>query len=123
MVEEEIQEEVVADSKKQKKIVRRRKSKKEKENVLTSAVRLAVESGKVEYGLKSVTTNVKVLVVANNLPENMKAKITEFTKSVPVISFDGSSMDLGSVCGCPFPVSVLSISDVGSSNILEMIKK
>jgi large subunit ribosomal protein L30e len=43
--------------------------------------------------------------------------------NVPLIQFEGNSMELGSVCGKPFPVSVLSVFEEGSSNILELAKK
>ena len=110
---------------KQKKAVRRRKSKKEKENPITGAIRLAVESGKVEYGAKSMMNNAKLFVVSNSLPSELMMKIEGKAKeaSVPILRFVGSSMELGSVCGCPFPVSVLSVINPGTSNILELADK
>ena len=39
---------------------------------------------------------------------------------IPVHIFDGSSVDLGSICGKPFTVSVLVIQEPGDSNILEL---
>ena len=110
---------------KQKKAVRRRKSKKEKENPITGAIRLAVESGKVEYGAKSMSTSAKLYVVSNNLPTDLLTKIEAKAKagSIAILKFQGSSMELGSVCGCPFPVSVLSVVNPGTSNILELVEK
>ncbi len=116
-----------AKEKKQKKVVRRRKTKKERENPLTMAVRLAVESGKVDFGGRAgiSSTDPKLFIVANNAPGDIKAKIESRSKTsnVPLIQFEGSSMELGSVCGKPFPVSVLSVFEEGSSNILELAKK
>lgn len=112
--------------KKKKKVVRRRKSKKEKEKPLISAVRLAVESGKVDFGARTgIKTKAKLFVVAGNAPDRIKEKVSTYAKTsdIPLITFDGSSMELGSVCGRPFPVSVLSVYDEGSSNILELAKK
>lgn len=116
--------------KKQKKVVRRRKSKKERENPLTMAVRLAVESGKVEFGGKAgissaLAANAKLYVVANNAPGDIRGRVDTYCKAsgIPVILFEGSSMELGSVCGKPFPVSVLSVFEEGSSNIMELAKK
>jgi large subunit ribosomal protein L30e len=132
MTEEEIQEEVEQKEEpkkvKVKKVVRRRKTKKERENPLTVAIRLAVESGSVEFGAKASMSSsgdrAKLLVVANNIPDKMKTEVESFAKTskVPLITFEGSSMDLGSVCGKPFPVSVLSVYKEGSSNILELVK-
>lgn len=116
--------------KKKKKVVRRRKTKKERENVLTAAVRLTVESGKVEFGARtgiaaSILGKAKLFVVATNTPQEIRSKVEGFAKAskIPVIEFDGTTMELGSVCGRPFPVSVLSVYEEGSSNIMEMAEK
>ncbi|MDO8554229.1 MAG: 50S ribosomal protein L30e [Candidatus Micrarchaeota archaeon] len=110
-----------------KKVVRRRKSKKEKENPLSAAIRLAVESGKVEFGsnigLKNAAVGkAKLFVVAGNVSGVME-KFKALKSEVPTIEFEGSSIDLGSICGKPFPISILSIYEQGSSNILDLVKK
>jgi large subunit ribosomal protein L30e len=115
--------------KKKKKVVRRRKTKKERENPLTTAVRLTVESGKVEFGSRrgvsaSLNGKAKLFVVAENTPAEVKSEVHKYAElsKVPVIDFPGSSMELGSVCGRPFPVAVLSVYDAGTSNIMELAK-
>lgn len=115
-------------AKKKKKVVRRRKTK-EKENPLISAIRLAVESGKTEFGAKtgildSMQGNAKAFVVAENTPEEVKSKVMMFAKKTktPVIVFPGNTMELGAVCGKPFSVSVLSVYEAGNSNILDLAK-
>lgn len=122
-------EEIEEKKPKKKKVVRRRKTKKERENPLTVALRLTVESGKVEFGARrglsnSLTAKAKLFVVASNTPADVKAQVQKYAElsKVPVIRFPGSSMELGSVCGKPFPVSVLSVYDAGSSNIMAMAK-
>lgn len=116
--------------KKKKKVVRRRKTKRERENPLTTAVRLAVESGKVEFGARSGVAasqsgKAKLFVTAANTPSEIKGRVEKAAKDagVPLIEFEGSSMELGSVCGKPFPVSVLSVYEEGASNIMELVKK
>jgi large subunit ribosomal protein L30e len=115
---------------KKRKVVRRRKTRKERENPLTMALRLAVESGKVDFGGKAgissaMQGSAKLLVMSNNTPEGIRSKVEGYSKSsgIPLVRFEGSSMELGSVCGKPFPVSVLSVFEEGSSNILELAKK
>ncbi|MFH1520354.1 MAG: 50S ribosomal protein L30e [Candidatus Micrarchaeota archaeon] len=127
-VQEEVEEKVTKKIK-VKKLVRRRKTKKERENPITVAIRLAVESGSVEFGTRtSISPNndakAKLFIMANNLPVAIKEKVEIFAKKseIPIIVFDGSSMDLGSVCGKPYPVSVLSVYKEGSSNILDLAK-
>lgn len=116
--------------KKTRKVVRRRKSKKEKEQPISAAIRLAVETGKVEFGARTglmagIMGSAKLFVIANNTPSETKTKVSTYAKSsgVALIEFDGTTMDLGSVCGKPFPVSVLSVYDTGSSPIMELAKK
>ena len=115
---------------KEKKAVKKRKSRKEKENPLARAVRLAVETGKVEFGAKtgvkdSLLGKAKLLVIASNAPRELQEDISQYAKlsAISVVKFDGTSMELGSICGKPYPVSVLSIYDAGSSDILEISKK
>jgi len=131
--EAEEADEAIAEEKKEKKkkkVVRRRKTKKERENPLTLAVRLAVESGKVEFGARtgiaaSILGDAKLFIIANNTPAETKTKVEGYAKAskIPVIEFEGNTMELGSVCGKPFPVSVLSVYEEGSSSILEIAKK
>ncbi len=110
---------------KKTRVVRRRKSRKEKERPLTGAMRLAVESGKVDFGSRTASSKAKLFVVAGNAQPDVRARVMALSKAsdIPVIEFEGSSMELGSVCGKPFPVSVLSIYEEGSSSILELAKK
>jgi len=116
--------------KKTRKVVRRRKSKKEKEQPIAAAIRLAVESGKVEFGARTglmagIMGKAKLFVIASNTPDQTRTKMSAYSKSsgIPLLDFEGSTMDLGSVCGKPFPVSVLSVFEVGSSPIMELAKK
>ena len=116
--------------KKKKKVVRRRKTRKEKENPLQVALRLAVESGKVGFGARTgivaaLLGKPKAFVIAVNTPYETREKVTSYAKlsAIPVIDFDGSTMELGSICGKPFPVSVLSVYEPGTSNILKLAKK
>jgi len=137
ITEEEIAEEGVEGEaeakpkkKKTKKVVRRRKTKKEKEKPITSAIRLAVESGKVEFGARtgmkaSLLGQAKLFVMASNTPSEIMHKVEQYcgVSKIPLIVFEGTSMELGSVCGKPFPVTVLSVMDPGASTIMDLALK
>lgn len=121
------EDEPTAKKKKQKKVVHRRKSKKEKEKPLSSAIRLTVEGGKVEFGARkgikaSLLGKAKLFVLAANAPEHIRESVIKFSKisEIPVIEFDGNSLELGSVCGKPFSVCVLSVYDEGTSQIMKL---
>jgi ribosomal protein L7Ae-like RNA K-turn-binding protein len=80
---EDVEEVPEKKPKKKKKVVRRRKTKKERENPLTVAVRLAVESGKVEFGARRGISLVlkgkaKLFVVAKNTPKEVRDKVLNY---------------------------------------------
>jgi large subunit ribosomal protein L30e len=113
-----------------RKVVRRRKSKKEKEKPLTAAIRLAVENGEVGFGARkgtraSLLGKAKLFVIASNAPDKIRDEVSKYATAsgIPVITFEGSSLELGSVCGKPFSVSVLSVYDPKSSPIMDLIGK
>ena len=85
------------------------------------ALKAAISTGKVEFGLDQTTKAVKakkaqMIVLARNCPsEELKS-----CKDVKVHVFEGNNMELGALCGKPFSVSALAIIDKGSSNILTL---
>ncbi|MBI2079227.1 50S ribosomal protein L30e [Candidatus Micrarchaeota archaeon] len=124
-----IQEETVEEHPKRR-LVRRRKSKKERESPVSQALRLAVESGKVEFGSKKSVKNsligkTKLFVISANTPKASKDIVTRNAElsNTPILNFEGSSLELGSICGKPYPVAILSVYEVGSSNIMDLTKK
>ncbi len=85
---------------------------------LTEEIQNAVKSKNVVLGFRNSIKIIKngkpkLVVLANNIPEEMKKKIEVDLKSTKakVEVFDGSSKDLGVACGKPFPVSTLVIRD------------
>jgi large subunit ribosomal protein L30e len=93
------------------------------------AIRMAVDTGDVTFGARGTATAAstgasKMIVIASNCPKKTRDEIEQNSKisGVPVIVFGGTSIELGSLCGKPFPVSTLSITDPGNSNILEAVK-
>jgi len=113
----------------EKKLIRRRMPKKTTLSTLHAALRLAVETGKVQFGTRSAVKNTllgnaRVLVLAANAPISTREQIQRYSalSSIPLIEFDGSSLELGSVCGKPYPVSLLSVYEMGSSNLMELAR-
>lgn len=112
------------------KVIRKRKSKKEKENPLSGAIRLAVESGKVGFGSRKgirelLMGTAKLAVVAGNVPSELAEDARRYGElsGIPMVEFPGTSIELGSICGKPFPVSVLVVYEEGASNIMDFGKK
>lgn len=55
----------------------------------------------------------KLIIIANNIPKELLKNIEEIAKNlnVKIEFYQGSSLDLGILCGKPFPISTLAIVD------------
>ncbi|MEM7821615.1 MAG: 50S ribosomal protein L30e [Candidatus Aenigmatarchaeota archaeon] len=83
---------------------------------LTEVIRTALKENKAIIGyrksIKFIKLNTaKIIVVAKNSPEEIRKEIEHNAKikGVKVEIFDGSSKELGVICGKPFPVTTLVI--------------
>ncbi len=83
---------------------------------LTESIQEAIKSSKIIIGYKESIKFIKLnspklIVISKNIPEKMKKEIEHNAKisGTNIEIFDGTSTDLGIVCGEPFPVSALVI--------------
>lgn len=90
-------------------------------------IRNAVEKGKVLLGARetlNATHNkkAKMVIVSSNCPASAREDLERYSKmsNVRVYRFKGTSMELGSVCGKPFSISMLTVLDPGESEVLEL---
>jgi len=95
---------------------------------INRSIRIAVDTGKVTYGAESarkalLNKQAKLVVIASNTPQGIRADVLRYAKlsEIPVLEFPGSSLDLGATCGRPHFVSVLTIFDVGDSDIMSAV--
>jgi len=93
---------------------------------LEKAVRTAVDTGKVELGTDrtrklALTGRAKMVVVAGNCPQDAERDLRRYCdlSGIPVVSFRGTSIEVGMVCGKPFPVCAMGVVEEGSSDILK----
>jgi large subunit ribosomal protein L30e len=93
-------------------------------------LRLALSTGRVQLGSKTAVREMrrgraKMAILSSNCPaENAEAIQTYGRLSeIPVLKHAKDSVDLGVLCGKPYPVSAMVISDPGDSNILEISKE
>ena len=91
------------------------------------AISAAVKTGKVSLGAGSALQNAqtgkaKLIILAANCPEDVRADIEYYSKlsKVPMLVYKGTSLDLAAVCGKPFSVSALSIREPGDSEIMRV---
>lgn len=90
-------------------------------------IRVAVDTGNVTLGSEKSIQGLKhgkgkLIIIAQNCPREIKEDVLHYSKlsDIPVYNYEGTSVDLGSVCGKPFTVATLTIKDPGDSNILEV---
>lgn len=93
---------------------------------LNKSIRLAVDTGKVFLGneqtLKTALNgSAKLVIIAANCPANKKQDLQHYCKlsNIQVLEFNGTGIELGTVCGKPFPISSMSIIEGGNSDILQ----
>jgi large subunit ribosomal protein L30e len=93
-------------------------------------LRLALSTGKVQLGSKAVVRELrrgraKLAIVSSNCPREARETIDNYGKlsEIPVMEHPKDSVDLGTLCGKPFPVSAMVINDPGDSKILDLVKK
>jgi large subunit ribosomal protein L30e len=79
-------------------------------------LRDALKENKVVIGSKTTIKylklgNVKLIVMANNCPENVTKDIEHYSKlsGIEVKKFDGTAKQLGVFCGKPFAIASLAI--------------
>lgn len=94
------------------------------------SIRMAVSTGEVLLGknetLRSLNTGkCKLVVAANNVPRDLMITLKKRAEmnGVPVYEFEGTSVELGSVCGKPYPVMMMAVIREGDSDILSLVKR
>lgn len=83
---------------------------------LTEDIQSAIKSKNAIVGyngsINYIKTNTpKMIIVANNLPQSMKQELEHNSKvsKAKFEIFEGTSRELGVVCGKPFPVTTIII--------------
>lgn len=83
---------------------------------LIEDVQAAVKAGKAIIGYRQTlkaakTGSPKMIVISGNMPEAMKKNIEQNAKAagIDMQIFDGTSTQLGVVCGKSFPISAIAI--------------
>ncbi|OYT40041.1 MAG: 50S ribosomal protein L30e [Desulfurococcales archaeon ex4484_58] len=94
------------------------------------ALQMTIKTGQVVLGTKRTLKLVlhgkaKLVIIAANAPPEIKNDFKYYAKlsNIPVYIFPGTNIELGTIAGKPFGVSVMAVIDPGQSNILEIIKE
>ncbi|MDR3223073.1 MAG: 50S ribosomal protein L30e [Methanobrevibacter sp.] len=92
-------------------------------------IRVAVDTGDVILGSEKSIQSLKLgdgklVVVAKNSPKEIIEDVEYYSKlsEIPMHVYEGTSVDLGSVCGKPFTVATLIVKNPGDSTILDLME-
>ena len=129
-------------------MVSSKKKSKQGDNI-SSSLALMVKSGKYALGTKETikslrsgkctfrfvadssvnkknshiqhTITAKLVLISNNCPKLRKSEIEYYAmlSKTPVHHFNGNNIALGTACGKYFRVSMMTVTDVGDSDILK----
>ncbi len=93
-------------------------------------IRRTVETGEILIGTEECLNalknkNVKLIIYAENISEDTADDIEYYCRllEIPLYKFKGSSVDLGTVAGKPYVISVIAVMNPGESNILSISSK
>ncbi|MEM0372901.1 MAG: 50S ribosomal protein L30e [archaeon] len=94
---------------------------------ISAGIKRIMATGKIEYGSKKTLENIrsgkaKAVIIADNAPAGLRADIEQYAKisETPVVVFDGTSLELGRVCGKPFVVTSIAVTNAGDVKIKEL---
>ncbi len=90
-------------------------------------IRRAVDTGKVLFGTKESLYSLKhgdglLLVVTKNAPTLDLEEMAHIATlaNVPLYKFAGNGLELGNVCGKPYVISTLLVTNEGKSKVLQL---
>jgi large subunit ribosomal protein L30e len=96
---------------------------------LEKAIRMSVDTGKVEFGTKTCKSlaahgKAKLVLIAGNCPSVLKKEVMDLCKNsgIPCKEVKYPSIELGSLAGRPYPVLMMAIIEPGDSEILKIIE-
>lgn len=95
----------------------------------SSAIKRMVEKGKVVFGSREAAAEAKLgraklLVLASNCPRSARRDLEHYAKisEIPVLSYGGTSLQLGELCGRPHLVASIAVLDTGGLSVPQVLK-
>ncbi len=96
--------------------------------LLEKVIKDAIDDGKCSFGTKEAITqmkNSKLVVLSRSISEKTLGKIQEVAKSskVPTLNYNGTSVELGRLCGTQFRISAISLKSLSETNLKAITKE
>jgi len=93
-------------------------------------LRNTIDTGKIIYGTNQAKKEClvgepKLIIVSSTISKADNELFGYYAKLIktPIIEYPEGSIELGSVCGKPFAISIIIVIDQGKSSILEVINE
>ncbi len=93
-------------------------------------LRNTIDTGKIIYGANQAKKEClvgepKLIIVSSTIDSQDKDLFSYYAKllGIKVIEYPEGSIELGSVCGKPFGISIITILNEGKSSIFEVIEE
>ena len=97
---------------------------------IEDSLRAVAKTGKVSIGSRLTLKHARsgsgrLYVISKNCHPSTKDNLQKYSTltSIPIFVFSGSSIELGSACKKPFPISALTVFEPGDSDILGLLKQ
>jgi large subunit ribosomal protein L30e len=96
--------------------------------LLEKVIKDAIEDDKCSFGTKEAISTIKsskLVVLSHSISEEILEKIREVSKNakVPTLNYNGSSVELGRLCGAQFRISALSLKILSDTNLKAITKE
>jgi large subunit ribosomal protein L30e len=87
-----------------------------------------VKTGKCVLGLREVQKSVrgsKIVIYSTKVPNNKLKQLIEACRAanVPTLPYEGTSFELGSLCGKKFRVSALAVKAAGDVDLTPLLNE
>ena len=84
---------------------------------LEKLIKTSIKNKKIVIGYEKIrkllktSSSLELIILAKNTPKNIKDELEYNAKigKVEVKTYEGTGVELGNVCGKPFPISVIGI--------------
>ncbi|RNJ76053.1 MAG: 50S ribosomal protein L7ae [Nitrosopumilus sp. B06] len=95
--------------------------------ILEKSLKDALKEDKLTMGAKQVLNSVKdskLVIVSQSVEKEMLERIESGAKQqdVPLVSFQGTSVALGRLCGLQFRISTISFTSLSDASIKSILK-
>ena len=96
--------------------------------LLEKAIKDAIKKRKPTIGTKQIMHSMetsKLIVISQSVPNEKVKNVEKNAKNynVPILNFEGSSVELGKLCGLQFRVSAISLDSLSNTNTQAILKE